>query len=259
MRVSSDFNSAQAEDWLQRVDVRAKMLVCALASLTSMVISNFNGQLLLAGASFIYALSLRRPLALLAAYALTALMGLISLGCLKLMSLFIDSLWDSFELSALLIPFLRVLVMLQVVLPLALSVRLQAMLSALQSLKLPFCIYLPTAVVFRFLPSFGHDIRQIAESLRLRGFRLSPWSLTLHPVIGLRLLFTPLLLRALRSAEDLGIAAELKGLDGRRRPTPYRPSAWTKADSTLTTAAAAVSALALSCQLFWGSGQSIMP
>lgn len=254
----SVFDAPLPEGWIYRVDVRAKMLVCMVASLMSIVIANPVGQLVLVVASLCYALTLRRPGVLLLGYALVSLMIVLALGCVWLMSLCVPRLAESFTFAGLLVPFLRILVMVHVVLPLALSSRIQALLTALQQLHLPFCIYLPTAVVFRFLPTFQHDIRQIAESLKLRGYRPTPWNVTRHPLLGLRLLFTPLLFRALRSSEDLGIAAELKGLGCGGSVQPYHRRIWTRAETLLVGGAVLAAGGALCCQLVFG-GNSVMP
>ena len=41
---------------------------------------------------------------------------------------------------------------------------------------------------------------------------MTPWNAFRHPVLLIRLVFTPLLFRSLKTSEELGIAAELKGL-----------------------------------------------
>lgn len=258
MRALSVFDAPAEKGWIYNVDARAKMLVCGLASLMSIAVSNVWGQALLVAASFIYALTLRRVRILCAAYLVIALMTLLAIGCFRGMVHLVPKLGESADWHALLVPFMRILVMTHVVLPLAFSSNIQSMLSALQSLRLPFCIYLPTAVVFRFLPTFAHDIRQVAESLRLRGYAMTPWTVTIHPLLSLRMLFTPLLFRSLRSSEDLGIAAELKGMGQGSRMTPYRRQPWTRSDTALTGAAIVVSLAALACQLSAGGGKGFM-
>ena len=136
----------------------------------------------------------------------------------------------------------------RLLLPLALSSRVQYLLDALRGLRLPFCIYLPAAVIIRFIPTFINDVKQVTESLKLRGYKLNPWTMTCHPILSLRLLFTPLLFRSLRTSEDLGVAAELKGLGMGEKLTPYRTNAWTRRDSLLLVAALLVVAAALACQ-----------
>lgn len=243
--------------WVQALDVRAKMLVSVLATIAVMIVGNVEAMSILLLASFLYACSLRRPLVLLAAYALVAVMCLLALACIWLMGQVMPKLLGNFSLATMLLPFMRILVMLHVVLPLALASRLQTMLNALRGLKLPFCIYLPTVVVLRFLPTFWNDTRQILEALKMRGFRVTPLSLTLHPLLSLRLLFTPLLFRCLRSSEDLGIAAELKGLGQSERMTPYRLAVWSRADTILVYMAAFVFVAVLLCQMLVGNSASL--
>ena len=104
----------------------------------------------------------------------------------------------------------------------------------------------------RFIPTFLADVQQVTESLRLRGYRLSPWGITRHPVQSMRLLFTPLLFRSLRTSEDLGIAAELKGLGYGKTMTPYKTCHWALRDTLLLIAACAVLTAALTLQMHLG-------
>ena len=179
------------QGWIHTADVRAKMAVSVLASIMTIAISSFTGQAVLALASFCYALTLRRTGVLLAVYALVIAMTLLAFGCLHVMGLLAPRLLDAFEPAALLVPFLRILVMAHVLLPLALSSRLQTMLNTLHGLHLPFCVYLPAAVALRVLPTFWHDIRQVSESLRLRGYRVGtegPWRRRAHDAVQIPVL-----------------------------------------------------------------------
>ena len=134
------------------------------------------------------------------------------------------------------------------ILPLAFSCRVQSLLTALKSLRLPFCLYLPAAVMIRFIPTFLHDARQVSETLRIRGWRMTPWDAFRHPVLLIRLVFTPLLFRSLKTSEELGIAAELKGLGYGEGMRPYRKLVWKASDTWLLVAACLVAAAAVLCQ-----------
>ena len=74
MRALFDNNAANAAGWLPKVDARAKLALSVVAAIGSLVVSNIQGQLLLCGISMCYALSLRKPKALLWAYAFFTLM-----------------------------------------------------------------------------------------------------------------------------------------------------------------------------------------
>lgn len=238
-------------------DVRARMLVSVLASVATVAISNLEGQVLLVAASFAYALTLRRPVVLFWAYVLIIIMGLMAIGCAELMRYVLPTpMAQSMReagYASLLIPFLRLLTMVHVVLPLALGSRMQNILDALRNLHLPFCLYLPAAVTLRFIPAFLHDVQQVRESLRLRGHEVSLRNSLRHPRLTLRLMCAPLLFRSLRASEDLGLAAELKGLGYGQRMTPYRQSQWGWRDTVLVVAAFTVLALAALCQYWLGA------
>lgn len=69
-----------------------------------------------------------------------------------------------------------------------------------------------------------------------------------HPVLLIRLVFTPLLFRSLKTSEELGIAAELKGLGYGEGMRPYRKLVWKASDTWLLVAACLVAAAAVLCQ-----------
>ena len=235
-------------------DVRSRMFVTLLSSAVTIAVSSFEGQMVLFTVSFLYALSLRRLRALFIAYAVLGVMA----GIATLFTFGISSLMPAmpFSFRGLAVPFLRGAVMLNVVLPLALTCRIQELLTALKSLRLPFCIYIPGAVMIRFIPTFMNDIRQVAETLKIRGYNLGFGEMCRHPFMMLRLLFAPLLFRSLRTSVELGIAAELKGLEAGGRFVPFRAGAWTRRDTVLVVLAVAAAVLALYCHAVWG-GESM--
>ena len=194
-------------DVLTRLDVRSKMLIAALAAVMTIALSSLNSQLLLFTTSLLYLFALGRYKLIFVSYAASLLMMALSVGFASVLALFIPSMGKSLELSSLCIPFLRALTVTNTILPMAFTGRLQNILNGLQ-----FIIYLPAAVIIRFIPTFAGDVKQIWESLKIRGFKINPWQCTIHPIRTTRLLFTPLLFRALKTSDELGIAAELKGL-----------------------------------------------
>ena len=103
--------------------------------------------------------------------------------------------------------------MMNLVVGLAMSTRIENIMVALSQLKLPFMLTLPSTVMIRFIPTFAHDVVQVWETLKIRGWHLGFGMLCRHPLLSARLIFTPILFRALKSSEALGVAAELKGLD----------------------------------------------
>ncbi len=233
------------------LDVRSRIFVTLLASAVTIALSSFEGQMVLFVFSLAYAISIRRYRVLVLSYVAMGLMIAMASLCTWSISLLVPFM--PFSPKNLAVPFLRGAVMLNVVLPLALTCRLQALLTALKGLHLPFCVYIPGAVMIRFIPTFMNDIKQVAETLKIRGYNLGIGEMFRHPFMMLRLLFTPLLFRCLRSSEELGIAAELKGLEAGGRFIPFRASVWISSDTLLLILASAASVAALYCHLRWGN------
>lgn len=146
------------------------------------------------------------------------------------------------------IPFLRGLCLLNVVLVLALSSKVEDLMGVLERLRLPFVIYLPAAVMIRFVPTFLDDVRMVRDSLRMKGVDARFW--LAHPIEAARMALMPLLFRALRSSENLGLAAEMKSVAGRLSP---RPRSALNKETRRTRAAAVLGAAAtLLAWIFFG-------
>ena len=136
------------------------MAVTAAAAAATIAFSGFWAEFALFAASAVYLASARRWKVSAAAYILMALMMAMSVGCAMVLAHFFPAMARGLDMKSLSIPFLRGLTMMNVILPLAFSTRIQSVLWALQSMRLPFCIYLPAAVMLRFIPTFANDIRQ---------------------------------------------------------------------------------------------------
>ena len=202
-------------------EVRSRLLICVVTSLAVVWLKSPLALGWLAVWATALALS-TTPLRLLAkAYALAAGLLLLSLGFGYLLAQWSPGLrqagWTIF-----LTPFLRVAVLLSLTLAVALGARPTDLLAALKSLRLPLFIHLPLVVMIRLVPSLISDLRQIVDSLRLKGVRLNPFSLVVSPLLTTRLIFAPLVFRVLRSAEELAVAAELKGVGRAGRLTAWR-------------------------------------
>ena len=242
MRAS--FSTDLAGSWLTTLEARSKMAVCIVAAIATVALSNPYAQIALFAGSFAYLIGIRRPMVILVAYVFMAVMMGISVACTMGLAHYFPIFGRGMDLKNLAVPFLRGLTMLNVVLPLAFTTRVQNILQSLQSLRLPFCIYLPAAVMIRFIPTFANDVKQVWESLKIRGWHLNPLTCTIHPVMTTRLLFAPMLFRSLKTSDELGIAAELKGLGSGRVMQQYREVKWGRNDWVLVAGAILVAALA---------------
>jgi energy-coupling factor transport system permease protein len=205
------------------------MLICLISSLGIIFIQSTLALGILALTSFIYALAHGRFRVLAVAWCGVGVMFVMAMGCVSIMLIFWPQIGEVAGLSAFFNPFLRILVLVNTIFALAVSSRIQDLMTSLKTLGLPFVIYLPASVMIRFIPEFINDVKLIRESMRIKGFNPGIQFVTLHPFLVVRLLVVPLTIRALRSADTLSVAAELKGMDANTRmtkiPTPA-PGAW---------------------------------
>lgn len=192
------------------LDPRVKLGLCMVGSLTTMFVKSPWSLGLLLLASVCIALTATRPQTLARICLFTTVMMAISLSCSWGISLLVPDLvvWD---VSVLAIPFLRMLVIVSLLLHLALSTPAQVISRMLQAMRLPGFLHIPLSVVIRFIPTFMDDCKQIQESARLRPGK-SVWTCW-------RCLVVPLVFRTLASADDLAIAAELKGMHAGQQAT----------------------------------------
>ena len=234
---------------VHRLDARTKMTICLLSSVVVIILQGVMPLSFLLAASIIYVLLQKRFHVLLVCYGAVMVMGLMALFFLKIMTIFMPEM-GKFDISLFFIPFLRVVILINVILALALSSKIQDILTSLRSLHLPLFIYLPAAVMIRFIPSFIDDIRLISQSLKIRGYSINPLTLTFHPFLTTRLLFVPTVVRALRSSDELAVAAELKGVGYSEKVSYYRTNRFSGTD--YIAGAVAVILLFFSCLLEYG-------
>ncbi len=194
------------------LDIRTRMLVCLVSSVGIIFIESSPALGILAVVSAGYALAHGRVKVLAVAWCAVALMFAMAMGCVRIMLIFWPSISEA-GLGAFFNPFLRVVVLVNTILALAVSSRIQDVMTSLKSFGLPFVLYLPAAVMVRFIPEFINDVKLIRESMQIRGFSPGITFVTFHPFLAVRLLVVPLTIRALRSADTLAVAAELKGMD----------------------------------------------
>ncbi|MCG8632174.1 MAG: energy-coupling factor transporter transmembrane protein EcfT [Desulfobacterales bacterium] len=211
-----------------RLDIRTRMLICLVCSVGIIFIQSYGALIVMTLASLGYALAHGRLKVLAVAWCGVGVMFGMAMACVQIMVVFWPGLGES-GLSTFINPFLRVLILVNTILALAVSSRIQDIMASLKSFGLPFFIYLPTAVMVRFIPEFINDVKLIRESMQIKGFRPGLGFVTFHPFLVIRLLVVPLTIRALRSADTLSVAAELKGMDSAVRMTrisPNRPNVW---------------------------------
>lgn len=243
-----------AHSVLNQLDARSKILLTVLGAISTIAFSTLGAQLVLFGVSFVMVLLINRPMLVFVLYLLMGAMMLLASACTWVMASFIPSLGE-ITFASLVIPFLRGLTMMNCVMSMALTTKIENIMSALTQLRLPFILTLPATVMIRFISTFTHDVAQVWETLKIRGWEMGFTFFLRHPYLSTRLLFTPLLFRALKSSEALGVAAELKGLDrGLQQKGAmnfHGQSAFSKADAWLFLGASFTVVMAIYIELHW--------
>ena len=216
---------------LRGLDAKTKLSVMLVTAVLVVACSGVISQMVLFLFTLVYVLMLKRPKLVALLYILMAVMMAVSAGFGWLISL-------------------RGVSMMNVVMVLALTTRVEDLLGTLERLHLPFVVFLPAVVMLRFIPTFTNDIRQVWETLRIRGWPMGPVMITTHPILSARLLFTPILYRALKSSETLGIAAELKGIGTAHRTVLPKAPPLSQLDRNIFIAMGVCIVLALLAEIF---------
>lgn len=237
---ASLFTNTNTTTFTGSLDAGVKLLLCLLGSLSAILLSSPLSLGLLVLFGTVLALNTVRPLTLLKVYfGATAFMG-VTLAFTALLSLAVPGLvrWNPISLG---VPYLRMLVSVNLLLVLSVSTPVQTLLSRMQRMRLPRVIRIPITVTIRFIPAFMDDCGQIRDASRLRPGRgiLGAW----------RTLAVPLIFRTLFSADDLAMAAELKGI-GQSLPLPKEKGHFRQANYLVLAVAAFVFSAALFLQIY---------
>lgn len=235
------------------LDVRIKLLFCLGASVVVIFLQSPEALGFLTVASSLYVLNLKRYAMIMICYIAMVFMWLTAIGFMAVMHLVSPKI-PVLEASKMMVPFLRTGIMFNTVLGLALSSRIRTLLTALKNLRLPVWLYIPAAVMIRFIPTFVKDVRQIHETMRIRGYSLNPVFIIRRPLLSVRLMAAPVLFRALRSADDLGVAAELKGLKADSGLENYKPDPFSRSDKVALGIFIGIVIAGCTIQFIYGSG-----
>lgn len=259
----SFLSESAIESFAGTLNIRTKLLLCLAASVSSIILSNPQALGTLAVASAVYALTALSPAALLRTYMFVAAMLLLSLSFTALISLFVPGL-ITWEVGRFAVPYLRMAVSLNALFALAYSSRIQDVMRELKAFGRFRWIHLPLTVAIRFVPTFIDDCSQIMAAWRLRspleiggggkgGSRgnRGNWAALRRAGALWRAFLVPLTFRLLRSADELAVAAELKGV-GSGAPARIRASSFARADYGVLLVAFHCLMLAFALQKYFG-------
>ncbi|MDR1658281.1 MAG: energy-coupling factor transporter transmembrane protein EcfT [Deltaproteobacteria bacterium] len=183
-----------------------------LASIFSLVMADSLSLGIILSASVIYLMLEIRLKVVLIVYLVFLGMATTAAFGLWLLGFWIEAMKNQPARLAVL-PFVRVLISLNTVLPLALHTQLSSLTLTLNRIYVPGIIKLPFLIIVRFIPTFINDVQQLREAVAIRFCGHSGVVFWLRrPRLWWRVYFMPLVVRLIRSADELALAAELKGL-----------------------------------------------
>ena len=240
--MQASFLLRRSDRFAASLDARLKLLLCAGVSVATIAFSSaWSLMLLLAGATALARSATTLRMIVLVWLASSGMM-LMTTGFSWLLSLAVPGMftWDVLRMS---VPYLRMLVVVMLLLSLALSTPVQVVIEKLNTARLPGVLSIPLGVAIRFIPTFIDDCKQIRDAARLRPGKglLSAW----------RGIVVPLVFRMLASADDLAVAAELKGLSPGKKMTVGGASAFSRRDLWVAGTALVLVVLAV-CVQIWG-------
>ena len=198
--------------FIHRVNVLTKIALSLVLSVLIIFLDQKESLYLFFTASFVYASLLKKYKAMFIYYLIIFIMFSISLFFSYLIGRILSSAGAGETDLTMLVPFLRVSVMSNITMVIAFSTTIDSLINSLKFLRLPSFIYFPLIVIIRFIPSFVNDVKYIRESLKVRNINVNFISIIFHPVLSVRLLIVPAVIRALRSSDELSIAADIKGI-----------------------------------------------
>lgn len=95
--------------------------------------------------------------------------------------------------------------------------------SAMQKIKAPDALAVPLMVALRFFPTIHDDFKSLKDSLKLRHISIRPLSFIIHPVRMMEYLFVPILMKSLRTSDELSASAMLRGFEHIKEQTLMYP------------------------------------
>ena len=94
--------------------------------------------------------------------------------------------------------------------------------TAMQKMHLPKGIAITFAVIFRYFPTVSEEFRLIKNTMKLRGVAPNLKNILRHPIKTCEYALVPLIMRAMRVADELSASAMTRGLDLESHRSSYR-------------------------------------
>ncbi len=216
------------------LDIRTRLFISLVVTSVTVFLESRLPLVAMSALTLLYLLQTKRYFVIVAAYVFMLFMTVLSVGIIygtfgligrlgegtgveKFAAMMKATLFTNFTT-----PFLRTIPSMNVILAIGLNFSVQGFVGTMKSVRLPRFLFLPLMVFCRFVPEFIDVIRQLRDAVRMRGFSVGFGSAILHPLQTIRLTVIPLVVRTLRMADNLSMAAEMKRVGYAKRPTQLR-------------------------------------
>jgi energy-coupling factor transport system permease protein len=102
------------------------------------------------------------------------------------------------------------------------TVNVSALIRSLEKMRLPREIIIPLAVTIRFLPSMAQEFGFIKDAMRFRGLSFSYGAFLRRPVKTVEYILVPLLMRSLKIGDELAASASTRAIESPYQKTFFR-------------------------------------
>lgn len=101
------------------------------------------------------------------------------------------------------------------------TTKVSELIAAMYSLKIPRSITITFAMTLRFFPTFGEEVHNIYNAMKLRGITVSLRNVFTRPMLLLEAMVVPIVMRSASIAEELSASAVTRGIDNPAERTSF--------------------------------------
>lgn len=93
------------------------------------------------------------------------------------------------------------------------TTRVNEFMAVMYKLRMPASLVIPLAVTLRYFPVVKEEWGHIRDAMNMRGISASWWGFLAHPLQTTECIYVPMLISAVKIADELAAAAVTRGID----------------------------------------------
>lgn len=133
------------------------------------------------------------------------------------------------------------------------TTRVNVFMAAMHRIHLPKAMIIPMTVMVRYIPVVREDWAYISDAMRMRDVAPTLKSLLVHPARTVECIYVPMMMAALKVADELSAAAVTRGLENPRPRSCLQEIHFTIADGVVAAVFTAFMVMALVGKLKGGA------